>query len=248
MDAGWDVTRFKAFTCADDDDIDTFRRLAGPAITLKRGDTLRAQGSRDPQVYMLLSGWVACSIIVGEGARQIVKVHLPGDLVGMPSLAAATACDTIEAMSAATLGVIETAAIGRLFGNNPRLAALLFLVSQQERVLLMERLASIGRTSAVSRIAALMLELRTRVRRNDPTVESVVYAPLTQEDIGDLTGLTPVYVNRTLRQLRTRGVASWRRGVITIADRAALVDLAAVPQSEERDTNWIPDRRPRAGA
>lgn len=248
MDAGWDVTRFKAFTCADDDDIDTFRRLAGPAITLKRGDVLRTQGSRDPQVYILLSGWVACSLVVGEGARQIVKVHVPGDLVGMPSLAAATACDTIEAMSGATLGVIETAAIGRVFSNNPRVAALLFLVSQQERVLLMERLALIGRTSAVSRIAALMLELRTRMRRNDPTIENIVPAPLTQEDIGDLTGLTPVYVNRTLRQLRTSGVATWRRGVITIADRDALVELAAVPRSEERDTTWIPDRRVHAPA
>ena len=115
MDAGWDYERFKAFTCADDDDIDTFRRLAGPTIGLKRGDTLRMQGSPDPQVYMLLSGWVACSIIVGESARQIVKVHLPGDLVGMPSLAAPTACDTIEAVSAAKLGVIETAAIGQVF-------------------------------------------------------------------------------------------------------------------------------------
>ncbi|MBD8639206.1 MULTISPECIES: Crp/Fnr family transcriptional regulator [Sphingomonas] len=243
MDAGWDYERFKAFTCADDDDIDTFRRLAGPTIGLKRGDTLRMQGSPDPQVYMLLSGWVACSIIVGESARQIVKVHLPGDLVGMPSLAAPTACDTIEAVSAAKLGVIETAAIGQVFSSNPRLAALLFLVSQQERVLLMERLASIGRTSAASRIAALILELRTRLRRNDPTIENVVPVPLTQEDIGDMTGLTPVYVNRTLRQLRTSGIATWRRGVITIDDRDALAVLAALPQSPERDTSWIPSRR-----
>ncbi len=243
MDAGWDYERFKAFTCADDDDIDTFRRLAGPTIGLKRGEILRMQGEPDPQVYILLSGWVACSIIVGESARQIVKVHLPGDLVGMPSLAAPTACDTIEAVSAAKLGVIETTAIGQVFSSNPRLAALLFLVSQQERVLLMERLASIGRTSAASRIAALILELRTRLRRNDPTIENVVPVPLTQEDIGDMTGLTPVYVNRTLRQLRTSGIATWRRGVITINDRDALAVLAALPQSPERDTSWIPSRR-----
>ena len=109
--------------------------------------------------------------------------------------------------------------------------------------MLMERLASIGRTSAASRIAALILELRTRLRRNDPTIENVVPVPLTQEDIGDMTGLTPVYVNRTLRQLRTSGIATWRRGVITIDDRDALAVLAALPQSPERDTSWIPSRR-----
>ena len=243
MDAGWDVARFKAFTCADDNDIDTFRRIAGPPIALRRGEILRMQGAPDPQVYMLLSGWVACSIIVGDGARQIVKVHVPGDLVGMPSLAAATATDTIDALCPATLGVIETSAIGKLFASNPRLAALLFLIAQQERVLLMERLASIGRTSAVSRVAALMLELRTRLRRNDPTIDQVLPAPLTQEDIGDLTGLTPVYVNRTLRQMRTSGIATWRRGTITINDRGALITLASLPRIAERDTSWIPERR-----
>ncbi len=242
MDAGWNVERFKEFTGADVADIERFKQMAGPSIRLKRGDIVRRQGASDPQVYMLISGWVTCSINVGHGARQIVKVHLPGDLVGMPSIAASTACDTIQTLSDVTMGVVETTAIGRVFAENPRLAALFFLVAQQERVLLMERLASIGRTSAISRVAALMLELRSRLRRSDAAVDTAFPAPLTQEDIGDLTGLTPVYVNRTLRQLRTEGVAVWRRGEITITDYPRLIEYAELPQRAERDISWIPAR------
>lgn len=243
MDIGWDFERFRAFAGVDQHDIATFERMAGPPIALKRGTILRRQRSPDPQIYFLLQGWMASSIVVGQGGRQIVKIHMSGDLIGMPSLAAATACDTVEALTPARVGVIETAAIGRLFVDNPRLTAFLYLIAQQERVLLMERLASIGRTGATSRVAALILEFRTRQRRTDPTIDTVVPVPLTQQEVGDLTGLTPVYVNRTLRQLRTAGIAEWRRGMVMIGDLDALVRLAELPQDAERDTSWFPERR-----
>ena len=46
--------------------------------------------------------------------------------------------------------------------------------------------------------------------------------PMTQEQLADATGLTPVHVNRTLRRLRDEGLADFARGEVRVLDEARL--------------------------
>ena len=50
--------------------------------------------------------------------------------------------------------------------------------------------------------------------------------PLTQIDLADATALTPVHVNRTLRQLREARLVDFRSGRVEIGDLAGLERLA----------------------
>ena len=63
--------------------------------------------------------------------------------------------------------------------------------------------------------------------------------PLTQEDLGQATGLSLVHVNRTLQDLRAQGLISFGQGRLTIHDWNRLVevgdfrsDFLHLPQAE----------------
>ncbi len=134
--------------------------------------------------------------------------------------------------------------LGRLFEAAPRLGALLFLVSQEERVALMDRLASLGRSSALERLATLLLQIRDRVRRNDPAAPETFELPLKQTDLADLTGVTPAHLNRMLQELSEKDIAHWHRRTIEIIDLDTLRDLSGLPpRTISRDQSWLPQAR-----
>lgn len=241
MEDSWAIARFTAFADLGGGEISKLEAMPGTTRKLAPGEVLRSEGDLAPTMYLLHSGWTASSIEVAGGARQMIKVHLPGDLLGLPSLAFAQACDTIHALSKAVVSIVEPSAIGAIFDTNPRLAALLFLISQEERVRLMDRLASIGRTDAIGRIAALILQLHARVACNKPDAGDTFPVPLTQADLADLTGLSKVHVNRTLQQLRGEKIVRWSNRSVTIIDEGRLRDLAQLkPRQLARDLSWMP--------
>ena len=241
MEDDWAISRFTAFAELGNSEISNLSAMPGTIRKLEPGEILRSEGDAPPTMYLLHSGWTASSIGVAGGSRQMIKVHLPGDLLGLPSLAFAQACDTIHALSPAVVSEVEAHAIGAIFRSSPRLAALLFLISQEERVRLMDRLASIGRTDAIGRVAALILHLHARVQCNKPEAGDTFHVPLTQADLADLTGLSKVHVNRTLQQLRGEKIVRWSSRSVTILDSERLRGLAQIPSRQlAKDLSWVP--------
>ena len=45
---------------------------------------------------------------------------------------------------------------------------------------------------------------------------------MTQVDLADALGLTPVHVNRVLKELRTEGLVEMKRSEVTLGDSARL--------------------------
>jgi CRP-like cAMP-binding protein len=85
---------------------------------------------------------------------------------------------------------------------------------------------SLGRRSAIARIAHLLCEMHVRLGLVDLTNDLQFRLSLTQVDLAECVGLTPVHVNRTLKQLREQGLADVRRGRVTILDLGRLQSLA----------------------
>jgi DNA-binding transcriptional regulator LsrR (DeoR family) len=50
--------------------------------------------------------------------------------------------------------------------------------------------------------------------------------PLTQEQIGEALGITPVHANRIIKQLRDENVVDINRGRVQVLDETRLVELA----------------------
>src|SRR5690606_25307026 len=87
-------------------------------------------------------------------------------------------------------------------------------------------LISIGRRSALVRIAHRLLELCHRARINGTGDENSFFCPLTQSERADALGLTPSQINRMLRELREDELLVFRNNEVQILNRSALVNVS----------------------
>lgn len=231
--------QFAGFQFYEGVELPSLDRLSGPQRICSKGNFLCHEGEPSPDLYRLRSGWLCCSITTPAGDRQITKVHLPGDLVGMPSMARDVAAESISALTDSIVDVLQLDAFAEVFRAHPRLAALLYMSAQEERVRLIHQLTLIGRVSSVKRMAAFLLSLYHRVRLSDPDLGNSFAMPLTQQDLGDATGMSVVHANRALRLLRERGYASLQKNIFTVHDYSGLVEFAGSPADGLRSTSWI---------
>jgi CRP-like cAMP-binding protein len=226
-----------------------FTNLAVERRRLRRHDIIRAQGEPVHEVYMLVEGWVATCIDSEAGNRQIVKVHLPGDMLGAPSLTLSTAAETLCALTRVTVDVIPSRRLVQLFLSSRRLAGAMFLNGLQERIWLMDRLMSVGRTSAAQRLAAFLVSLFDRLRSMNGTDGVRFQLPLSQCEVANVLGITPVHTNRTFAQLVRMGLISRSGKWITLEDVAGLRKFASVPAREfEQMPAWLSGARQRTRA
>ncbi|HWH22326.1 MAG TPA: Crp/Fnr family transcriptional regulator [Allosphingosinicella sp.] len=218
--------------------------LEEQARTYRRGSLIRRENDGARELFVVQKGWLHSSALLGSGNRQIMRLHFPGDIIGLSSLAFSRSHDSIAAVTDVTVCPFDRDNMAALFERHPRLAALIFALSVAERASLADRLASIGRTSARSRVASLLCELVARLRISGGPGLKEFHVPLTQEEIGDATGLTAVHVNRMMRGLVDDRLIARQGNVITLLDEQRLVrEVNFVDRYAEVDTSWLPAAR-----
>ena len=89
-----------------------------------------------------------------------------------------------------------------------------------------QHLTNLGRRSAMKRTAHLLLELHARLDMVSQQDGAGYVCPLTQYDLADALGLTPIHVNRMLRELRERELLEFRHGHVHFLNRPSLIDFA----------------------
>lgn len=213
-----------------------------PVQHYPRHHILRREGNEPTHVYLLVEGWVASSLSLACGRQQIVKLHLPTDLLGTPSLCLTAAAESLSALTPIAVRSISRSRLMTLFQQSPRIAASVFLSAQKERIALMDALAVMGQADASVRLASMLCSLFDRLERLGETGGDSFKLPLTQREIGEVVGITTVHVNRTLRQLETSGLISRVDQRIQLLDREKLRRLAGLPRREfQVQPTWVPD-------
>ena len=212
--------------------------------TLRRGAVLLREKDKSSELFVVRRGTLMSYVLLPDGSRQILRFLYRGDLIAMAGLVYRSSPETVMALTECAVAPLERAAVATLSVAHPRLAALLIAVDQIERVALTDRLAGLGRTSAKARVAALLIEIRNRLRMLDPRIGESFSLGLTQEEIGDATGLTAVHVNRMLRQLEEDGLIARDAGRFTFRDEPALMRTAHhQPRAAGLDLGWLPAPR-----
>ncbi|HEX8300638.1 Crp/Fnr family transcriptional regulator [Sphingomonas sp.] len=208
---------------------------------VRRGAVLQRENEACSELFILRKGLMMSYVLLADGSRQILRFLFPGDMLGISSAIYREAPETLAALSDCVVSPFDRTALSEMMVAHPRLAAMILVHSQIERVALTDRLAALGRTSAKARVAALLLELRNRLRTTDKSIENVFALGLTQEEIGDATGLTAVHVNRMLRQLEDDGMIAREGGRVTLVDERVLARTANyVNRYDGLSLNWLP--------
>lgn len=200
---------------------------------LAAGRDLFSIGETNTSVFNLLSGWVAIYTLLEDGRRQIVHFALPGAVMGMPTSKDAQASHGAEALTDVIVSVIPDTVLAASSRDDPGMAMRLAGTLARDTSMAYDHMTSIGRRTARERVAHLLLELFTRYRAQWPgeRIEEMTI-PLTQEQIGDATGLTYVHVNRVLGALRKEGIVHFHYRRLRILDPDRLIEVAGVdPQT-----------------
>ncbi len=216
------------------------RRLEERERRLRRGAALFSENDRVSDLFVLREGTMMSYVLLDDGSRQILRFLFPGDIIATATLVYATAPETVMAITDCTVSPFDRQVLAELVSSCPRLAMALMASEQRVRVAMTDRLAAVGRTSARARVAALLLELRDRMRELDPSIGTVFALGITQEEIGDAIGLTAVHVNRMLRQLEEQGLIARAAGRLTLVDEAKLMRAANyVDRNAKFDLEWL---------
>lgn len=214
--------------------------LEGRARSLRRGAVLVRENDRTADLFLLSSGMLMSYVLLHDGSRQILRFLFPGDMAGASALAYATSPESVVALGDSVVCLFDRAQVAAVMAQHPRLALAMTAIDQAERAAMTDRLAGLGRTSAQARIAAVLLDIRDRMRRSGEEVERGFALPLTQEEIGDASGLTAVHVNRMLRQLEETGLIARTGGRVILADEARLARTANyVDRLSRVDLSWL---------
>lgn len=219
----------------------TLLRLEERERSLRRGATLVRENDLATELFILKRGMMMSYVILDDGSRQILRFMFPGDMIALSALVYSRVPETVTALAESIVCPFERPMMARLAIEQPRLFAAVVAVDQAERVMLTDRLAALGRTSAKARVASILLEVRNRLRRLDPKLSESFVPGLTQEEIGDATGLTAVHVNRMLRQLEEERMIARDSGRVTFLDEARLARAANyVDRLSSLDLSWLP--------
>ncbi len=89
-----------------------------------------------------------------------------------------------------------------------------------------DHLLSVGRRTAIERLAYLIMHLFRRAKELRLTNGASLSLPINQQHVADTLGLSLVHTNKTLRKLYDRKVIAWREKSVTVLDEAALIKIA----------------------
>ncbi len=175
---------------------------------------------------LLLDGVMCRYKDLSEGQRQITELHISGDFVDLHSYTLKRLDHSIMTISPCRVAVVPHDRLDRITERFPHLTRLYWFLTNMDAAIHREWEVSLGRRSALSRIAALFCEMKLRSEVVGLTEGASYDLDLTQTDVAECVGLTPIHVNRTLKELRERGLVQFKSGRVTIKDWDALAKVA----------------------
>lgn len=179
-------------------------------------------GERPDRIHLIIDGWAARYQQIRDGSRQITAFLLPGDFADIHSNLLTKMDHGIVALTPLRVAFIAPAMLEQLIALRVRVETALRWTTLVDEAILRAWMANNGRRDARARIAHLFCELNERLGGRGFDQGRLAPMPLTQTEIGDALGLTPVHVNRVLKGLRVDGIIATSRGALQIIDVAAL--------------------------
>ncbi|RXZ66716.1 Crp/Fnr family transcriptional regulator [Pelagerythrobacter rhizovicinus] len=181
-------------------------------------------GEKVDHACFVLEGLVGRFDQNSRGDRQITALYIPGDMPDLHSVVQPTATSALQALSTSIVLAIPHAALREASRQHPAIAEAFWRDCMVDSMVLAQWVVNVGRRDAKSRVAHLLCEMARRYGVAPTAGRLVFHLPMTQWQLADAAGLTPVHVNRTLKALANIGT-SFRMKMVQIDDWAALVEL-----------------------
>jgi CRP-like cAMP-binding protein len=203
------------------------------------------QKTMDPAAYMvregetvencilLLTGFAYRHKITGDGQRQIMSIHMPGEFLDLQNSLLGVADHNVQALTRCQVATVPTAALRKLYVDRPRVGQAMWIDTLIDAAIFREWIVNVGRRDSISRLSHLLCEIALRLEEAGLAVDRRYELPMTQEQLADCTGLTPVHVNRVLKELGRMGL------IVRDKRSVAIVEWDRLQQIGDFNTRYL---------
>lgn len=195
------------------------RHIPADELVVRSGEDLNAS-------LLLIDGWMARSKDLPGGERQVTELHVAGDFADLHGYTLKRLDHDVLALTDCRVAVVPHERIREITEDFPRLARVYWFSTNIDAAIHRELALSLGQRSAIGRMAHLFCELYVRLEIVGRTHNDGYEFPLTQRELSECLGLTVVHANRTLQELRRRGLVELENRQLTIRDRGGLEGVA----------------------
>ena len=183
-------------------------------------------GQSATECCLIADGFCARSKTISDGKRQILSIHIPGEIPDLMGLFLHVMDHDLATLTPCTLGFISHDTLRKLHLRRPNVAEIFWRDTLIDAAMFREWIVNVGQRPAPARLAHVVAELRARLKVIGHLDSHSFEMPLTQEQIGEALGITAVHANRVIKQLREDGILEFHRGRATVLDEAQFRELA----------------------
>jgi CRP-like cAMP-binding protein len=225
------IEKLNGFADLSEDDVALLATAtSAPKLYNAKQDLIR-EGDPPGPVFVMLDGWACRYKILPSGTRQVTALLMPGDCCDLHVGMVSEMDHSIQAITTATVALIPRADMDALMEARPAIAKAMYVAQLVDEGVLRAWIVSMGRRSSLERVAHLMCELYLRAYTVGESAEYRITLPLSQVLLADALGMTPVHINRILKELRLLGAMELRRNSLSILDPVKLVKIAGFDEN-----------------
>ena len=184
---------------------------------------LYPESSQHHLIYLIISGYVVLSKISSDGKEKYLYYLSDGDLINQCAIDGKVTTTTARVVHDTHLMVIHKDTLLALMEEDFNLCFLL-LSSLSLNVRRSQRqILNLGVYNTSQRTISKLLKL-SRDYGKQMNGYLLIDAPLNQTDLSHMVGASRESVNRSLKELETKGIISFKGHKIAIIDREKLLD------------------------
>lgn len=196
--------------------ISEVRSVAQGAILVRKGQPLEHS-------TLLLAGLLSRHVDDRHGQRQLVSLHVAGDLVDLHAYPMKQLDHDVAALTDVKVAIMPHAAIRKISEEDAELTRKLWFATLLDAAMHREWIFRLGRLDALGRVCHFFAETGARLQAVGEATIARYCLPLTQAEIGEACGLSSVHTSRVLKVLRETAICTFKDGKVEIQDYAAMV-------------------------
>lgn len=199
-------------------------------VRIERGRSIIASGRNTDNIFLISEGWAVSRLEIETGDTQILDILGPGSFAGLsgledtpnPGYSAIALQEVIT--YALPIEALKTACSG-----DRQLSDWLTDLQSRQAKRAQRHIAALGKLSARGRLAfALLRIIDVAQQTGNPAVDTQIRLPMTQEEIGNMLGLTNVSISKLMSAFRSEGFIDYGRNRIVVHDVEALSRISGM--------------------
>jgi CRP/FNR family transcriptional regulator len=201
------------------DEVQRWNAVVEATVSLATaGKTLVEAGAPASAIYTVRAGCLKSFTVDADGTERVRGFYLPGDIVGLDALGAASFPATVVAVTPSQVCRIPAAQVRKLMVESPALARRILERTSAE---LAQALTMAGDYTAEQRLAGFLLSMRQRLGG-----AGELKLPMTRRDIANYLRLATETVCRVMTRLEEQGQIRSANRMVKLIDTRALRLLA----------------------